>query len=40
MKNVKKNDKELKKELFDLAKELAVLVHEIDQNKLTKKQIK
>lgn len=39
MKNVKKNDLELKKELFDLAKELAILVNEIDQKKLAKKQI-
>lgn len=39
MKNTKKNDQALKKELFDLAKELAILVNEMDQKKLTKKQM-
>lgn len=40
MKVLKKPDQDLKKDLFDLAKELAILVDEIDQKKLTKKQIK
>ena len=39
MNNGKKKDVELKKELFDLAKELAILVNEMDQKKLTKKQL-
>jgi hypothetical protein len=37
---MKKTDLELRKNIFDLAKELAIIVDEIDQKKLTKKQIR
>lgn len=40
MKDSKKDDKQIKNDLFNLAKELAMLVDEIDQKKLAKKQIK
>ncbi len=40
MANNKKTDIELRKDIFDIAKELAIIVNEIDQKKLTKKQIK